>query len=113
MGIDTGFTVQAVHFPGRGSDYFGACDVCGRHMAEAAVFEVFKLYKHEDGFLYLAAPTPGVYAHMDCRLHEGLRIVDKKTLPTRGRLIEYPREALKRDLLSAGFSDSSADEAMP
>lgn len=113
MGTDTGFTVEAVRFPGKGSDYFGACEICGKHMAEAAVFERFKLFKHAEGFLYLAAPTPGVYAHMGCRLYEGLRIVSKATLPKRGRLIEYPRQALAQDLITAGFSEKSILEVMP
>lgn len=90
MGTDTGFTVETVRYPGKGSDYFGACELCGKHMAEAAVFEQFKLFKHREGFLYLAAPKPGVYAHTGCRNREGMRIVEKDSLPRRGRLVEYP-----------------------
>jgi hypothetical protein len=111
MGRDTGFTVETVRFPGRGSDYFGPCEVCGKSMSETAVFRRCNLYAG-DGFLYLAATSPGLYAHMSCRLHDGLRIVSESTLKRIGNLVEYPLWALRSDLLAAGFSPSGADETM-
>ena len=98
MSKDTGFVVDTVKLTGRGSDYFGACEVCGRQMSEAAHFVRYKIFTHNDGFFYLAAPSGGTFAHIGCKAQEGRHIVSKATLPRRGRLVEYPKWALELEV---------------
>ena len=113
MSKNTGFIVDTVKLTGRGSDYFGACEVCGRHMSETALFVRYKIFQHDEGFFYLAAPNGGTFAHMGCKVQEGRHIVNRATLPKRGNLLEYPRWALENDLKRAGISESNLAEAMP
>ena len=109
MNRRTSITVQTVRFPGRGSDYFGACEVCGKHMAEAAVFERHWLYVDGDGDLYLSGTSAGTYAHVGCKLNsDGAKVVSKDTLPRKGNLRLWPRVLLSDDLVAAGVSARDA-----
>jgi hypothetical protein len=89
MGVFTGLFVNTVRSTDKGSDYYGACEVCGKHMSEASVFTRFGVYLHSEGFSYLGAPTPGIYAHASCRPCGWSNVVNKDALPRRGRLTEY------------------------
>lgn len=109
MGTPTNITVSTVRFPGRGSDYFGACEVCGKHMAEASVFERHTLYRDSDGDLYLSNTSAGTYAHVGCKLnHDRAKVVSKDTLPRKGNLRLWPRDLIANDLVAAGVSHEAA-----
>lgn len=89
MGTFTGLFVNTVRATGRGSDYFGACEMCGKSMSETFCFARFRIYRHGEGFSYLGAPAPGTYAHATCLPAGWSNVVHKDDLPRRGRLTEY------------------------
>lgn len=109
MGRRIGHTVRTVRWPGRGSDYFGPCERCGKPMAETAIFETHELGVDADGAIYLGPPSGGTYAHMDCVSHEGERFVSKDSLQRKGPLRIYPRSALVADLERTGINAADAD----
>ena len=110
MGIQTQIRVETVRFPGRGSDYFGPCEVCGKGMAETAVFETHRLYLDGDGDLYLGCTSAGKYAHVGCKLdHKGAQFVGKDTLPRKGNLRLWPRSLLAADLARTGAAVDPAE----
>lgn len=109
MGRSIGHTVRTVRWPGRGSDYFGPCERCGKPMSETAVFETHTLGVNAEGDIYLSAPSGGVYAHMGCFSHEGEKFVSKESLQRKGPLRIYPRSALVADLERTGINAADAD----
>lgn len=108
MGKSIGHTICTVRWPGRGSDYFGPCERCGKPMAETAIFETHVLGVDADGDIYLGPPSGGTYAHMSCVSHEGERFVSKDSLPRKGALRLYSRAALTVDLERAGINAEDA-----
>ena len=102
---DTGYTVDVVTFDRDGRNYYGACEVCGKPMSEVAIIERHKIFKHVRGFLYLSSPDAASYTHMGCKISHGRMIIDKKTMPRNGELLELPLDAFDRILRDIGFDD--------
>ncbi|AXF76089.1 hypothetical protein AV903_12295 [Erwinia tracheiphila] len=65
MGTPTGNYVTFTKGLGRGSDYFGPCEVCGKHVSETFVARVKREWKRENGELYYGC-APSLYGHEKC-----------------------------------------------
>lgn len=66
MGTPTGNTVRQIRSTGRGSDYYGGCDQCGKHMSETFVSQVKREYVRDNGEIYLCSIGGGAYGHKEC-----------------------------------------------
>lgn len=66
MGTPTGNLVRLTKPTGRGSDYFGPCEVCGAHMSEAFRSRKAREWKRDNGELYYGHESAVVYAHEKC-----------------------------------------------
>jgi hypothetical protein len=66
MGTTTGRLFRTIRSTGRGSDYFGTCDQCGKHMSECHVSQVQREYRRDDGTTYTGPVTGGAYGHREC-----------------------------------------------
>lgn len=66
MGMATGNIITTLRSTGRGSDYFGTCDQCGKHMSECFVRQHQREYRREDGTLYYSPLYGGAYGHKEC-----------------------------------------------
>ena len=73
MGIATGKMTWEVRTTGKGSDHYGACEVCGKESAEICVGQNQREYKRENGELYASPVGRGVYGHRDCASKEAQR----------------------------------------
>ena len=112
MGRSLSIRVKTVHHTGRGSDYYGPCEVCGRSMSEAALFKTHTLHADNDGDVYLSGSSPGLYAHSDCaRDFHGEHVVSLSSLPRKGNLIVYPFAALVSDFVRTGLNSADAEAA--
>lgn len=65
MGMPTGRTVRRIEGTGRGSDYWGGCERCGKPMSEAFKYVFGHEYRRESGELYDNAHAVS-YGHRDC-----------------------------------------------
>ena len=65
MGKATGRTVRRLVGTGRGSDYWGNCERCGKPMSEAYKFMFGHEYVRESGELYDNAHAVS-YGHREC-----------------------------------------------
>lgn len=59
-------SVTTIRSTGRGSDLYGRCDQCGKHMAECVVWERRRVFQRDDGSRYSAPFSGGAYGHKDC-----------------------------------------------
>ena len=66
MGKATGNTIRHLRSTGRGSDLYGNCDQCGKHMSECFVSQVRREYVRDDGGTYYAPVGGGAYGHKEC-----------------------------------------------
>ena len=66
MGTATGNTIRQLRSTGRGSDHYGGCDQCGKHMSECFVSQVKREYRRDDGTLYYGSVGGGAYGHREC-----------------------------------------------
>ena len=69
MGTPTGRTVRRIQGTGRGSEYYGGCDCCGKSMSEAFKLLRGQEYRRKDGELYDNAFAVS-YGHRDCLMRE-------------------------------------------
>jgi hypothetical protein len=88
MGTPTNRFVRSYRATGRGSDYFGVCEACKKHMAEAYVFTTNRVFQHDYGFEYLSPVTGGVFSHLECGEKPG--DIDEQTLMRTGNLKVIP-----------------------
>ncbi len=113
MGHPTGYTIKSVRRTGHGSDRYGSCEVCGKHMPEAFVHQSHAVFVDADGDLYLSQSSAGLYAHMECgRLHNGARVVSLETLKRKANKRIYPDSALVADIMTTGVSEQDATQAV-
>lgn len=66
MGTATGRFITELRSTMRGSEHYGACELCGKHMAECFVAQPKREYRRVDGALYYAPVGGGAYGHADC-----------------------------------------------
>jgi hypothetical protein len=66
MGIATGRILRRMRGTGRGSDYFGACELCGKGCSEVHATQNVREYRRENGQLYYSPMGGGTYGHSDC-----------------------------------------------
>ena len=66
MGTVTGNVVRELRGTGRGSDYYGGCDQCGKNMSECFVSQAKREYRRDNGELYYAPIGGGAYGHKEC-----------------------------------------------
>lgn len=66
MGTATGNVIRSLRSTHRGSDLFGGCDQCGKHMSECFVSQSKREYKREDGTVYYGPISGGAYGHKEC-----------------------------------------------
>ena len=66
MGTPTGNTIRQLRSTGHGSDHYGGCERCGKHMSECFVSQLQREYKRDDGTLYYSPVGGGTYGHKDC-----------------------------------------------
>jgi hypothetical protein len=69
MGALTGRTVRRIEGTGRGSDYYGGCERCGKPMSEAFKYLFGQEYRRENGELYDNAHAVS-YGHRDCLVRD-------------------------------------------
>jgi len=63
----TGRFIRETKSTGRGSDYFGNCEICGKHMSECFISRLSRERKRaSDGSLYLDKSQPVIFAHEIC-----------------------------------------------
>lgn len=63
----TGRFIRITKSTGRGSDYFGLCEICSKHMSECFRSSLKRERKRAtDGSLYLDDSQPVIYAHESC-----------------------------------------------
>jgi hypothetical protein len=82
--------VATIYATGRGSDYFGACEVCNKHCAEHSVYSTYRVYADRDGARYLSGVSAGMYGHRDCLLDKLGQAFDRETLERSGRMFLAP-----------------------
>ena len=90
MGKFTGLITATIHGTGRGSDYFGSCEVCGKPCSEVFAHQNHRVYEREDGLRYLSPLAGGTYGHNDCLRDKYGDAVDKATLARAGNLTTAP-----------------------
>lgn len=66
MGKPTGRIIRALRNTGRGSDYYGACDRCNKHVSEVFVSQSKREYVRENGEVYYSAIGGGAHGHEAC-----------------------------------------------
>lgn len=84
--------VHTIHSTGRGSDLYGDCEHCGKHVSETFVLESHGVYVRADGLRYLGATTPGLFGHESCLLGMREHVVRKHDLPRVGKLRAAPHD---------------------
>jgi hypothetical protein len=90
MGTFTGEIIATIHGTGRGSDYFGACEVCGKHCSETFVHAKHHIYVRQDGTRYLSSAGGRFHGHSACLISQYGSAIDKTTLGRVGRLTLAP-----------------------
>ena len=66
MGTPTNKIITQIRSTGHGSDYYGVCEICGKHMSECH-FRVHKReYQRQDGSLYYSPASAGAFGHLEC-----------------------------------------------
>ena len=68
MGTATGNLVHRMRTTGHGSDYYGPCDQCGKHVSETYVYQWHREWARPDGTIYLSPLGGGAYGHRECLL---------------------------------------------
>lgn len=66
MGTPTGEYLATIRTTGRGSDYYGPCEVCGKTCSEHHVHTKRHVFVREDGLRYLNSVGAGMFGHKDC-----------------------------------------------
>ena len=69
MGRPTGNIVRHTKSTGRSSDFFGPCELCGKHMSEAFRTRKAREWQRENGELYYGHDSAVMYAHEKCILN--------------------------------------------
>lgn len=90
MGKFTGEEVATIRATGRGSDYFGNCDECGKHASEVYVHQQHRVYVKEGGLRYLSPIGGGTHGHNGCLTARYGYAVDKANLARIGNLTLAP-----------------------
>jgi len=80
MGIATNNIITTLRSTGRGSDYFGICDQCGKHLSECFVLQHQREYRRPNGSLYYSPMYGGAYGHEACLEALGNRLVNDQPL---------------------------------
>lgn len=62
----TGRMIRITKTTGRGSDYYGLCELCGGHMSECFTSRLARERRREDGSLYPDLAGVLVFAHEAC-----------------------------------------------
>ncbi|HCL5783638.1 TPA: hypothetical protein ACWXGG_004113 [Klebsiella pneumoniae] len=62
----TGRMIRITKTTGRGSDYYGLCELCGGHMSECFTSRLARERRREDGSLYPDLAGVHVFAHKTC-----------------------------------------------
>jgi hypothetical protein len=91
MGKPTKMTVWTVRQTGRGSDHYGACELCGKSCSEHFVAMENKIYVRENGQHYLSGGV-GYYGHLDCLTTRFGSLLDEKRLPRDANITRLPEE---------------------
>ncbi len=76
----TGRMIRITKTTGRGSDYYGLCELCGGHMSECFTSRLARERRREDGSLYPDLAGVHVFAHKTCI--DKLAERDKKLIPS-------------------------------
>ena len=77
--------VKKIRSTGRGSDLYGNCDQCGKHMSECFVYETRRMFKRHSGEVYSSPSNGGAYGHKDClEKHFGKANIEDFTSVTAG-----------------------------
>lgn len=91
MGTATSKILKTIHATGRGTDYFGACECCGRSDgAEVHVLQRHRVYVRLDGLRYLSPLGGGAYGHAQCLTSKFGEALDKRALARAGKLVVAP-----------------------
>lgn len=91
MGIATNEQVKTIRATGRGSDFFGNCDQCGKPCSDHHVLQTKRVYVRPDGLRYLSGGTGGAYGHRECLAEAFGPAVDQSTLKRQGNLLVAPQ----------------------
>lgn len=93
MGKFIGKAIKTIHGTGHGSDYYGACEVCKKHMSEAFVGQNYMVYVRACGQHYLSSGS-SVFAHRECLAHE--YTADKDDFERIGRSVNVSLHQLEK-----------------
>ena len=90
MGTATDEYIATIRSTGRGGDYFGTCDQCGKSCSEHFVRDVRRVYVRENGVRYLSGASGGTYGHKECLIDRIGPAVDRTTLIRDGNVYLAP-----------------------
>lgn len=66
MGKATRILMRTMKGMGRGSDYFGVCELCKQRMSECFTSTPWRVYEREDETCYLSRTNGSTYGHASC-----------------------------------------------
>jgi hypothetical protein len=75
MGTPTNKIITQIRSTGHGSDYYGVCEICGKHMSECFFLVHKREYQRQDGSLYYSPASAGSFGHIEC-LQEDVKILN-------------------------------------
>lgn len=86
MGTPTSKVISTIRNTGRGSDYLGLCEICGKHAPEIFVGQRARIYVKDDVF-YVSPTGGGLYGHESCINGVHGVAMGGSTLSREGRLL--------------------------
>ena len=90
MGQQTEHTVWTVRNTHRGSDHYGACEICGKPCSEHFVAANSRIWVRDNGQHYMGFGDGGVYGHLDCLTKKFGNLISQETLQRDGRVLLLP-----------------------
>lgn len=66
MGRKTGRMLRSLKGLGYGSDHFGRCEICDKHVSEMFKLKYLTEWERDNGDLYYGAEKPSIYGHEIC-----------------------------------------------
>jgi hypothetical protein len=62
----TDLFVQTIRPTGRGSDWYGTCEVCKTHASSIEQLQRHRVWQKQTGEMYLSSVGAGAYGHAGC-----------------------------------------------
>ncbi|MBU2774199.1 hypothetical protein HMI48_10020 [Acidithiobacillus ferrooxidans] len=95
MSKPTELAVWTVRSTQRGSDHYGACEVCGKECSEHFVATKRRVWVRDDGQHYLdGGISGGTFGHMHCLIQRFGNLVSQDSLQRDGNVLLFPQWAV-------------------